>query len=1009
MRQIITILVLCLVQSIFGQTVKSIRVHNSTNYSWSYATNDIDSITYDDILHVQRVFVQGDCHESSLEDVDSITFSTDEAINVVLSKDYVENANTYLFSNGVVLTEKEDSVHGKIIVIDSLDVHDEIWSESKSIVLYCDSTYKPLIAKNSKFIYYFDYNNDGNLIEILACDIDGNIISTKTINSQVRKLRRVSTEGASILDGLGLASDIYTYAQAYFDPTDTNLLSAAITWLNKFLPEGIPQDIAPLATSLVDALVKNSKAGWVGAFLSYIKLIKDIGENRARYYIGDCTPYITAAVQKGKNSVILNLDISGVTSTSKDTPLYTVLYWQEVNGERTNLTFSTSPQIAKNGAQTVTINGLNGGHYGFQVIVFPSLFWGHHNMMNLYSFHSNVVYADVARLYIETIEQDYTYYSNGYVAASMKVVLDYASEQDKAILSYYKNMGVYVHTDFSKNNIDEYFSVKENDGFEFYITLDVPIEDFSFNSNHSVGKCINKATFKSYTVDGYGITIFHDERNPTITFEISNVPKATTGDSPTQTATAASIICTYENIPEDGICGVRYSWNEGSEILKLGRINGEQQISLSNLIPGTNYSYRAFIDAYNHTYIGEEMNFATLMPTAYVKETVGGSITATSAQFEYGFTNVPSGGKCFIAIKKDNEDEIERYEVPATEKDIYELSDLLPSTGYEYWAYIEYKGKTYVDLDGRKSFTTLTPNAYVSEVISGTIAVTSAQFEYGFNNVPENGTCHIALKADGDNDVKTVSVSATEKDTYKATNLLPSTKYTYWAYIEYKGKTYADLNGKKSFTTLAPIATTGESSNIKYNSAIVSCTFSNVPEGAICGVEYTWNGGSMSRSVGTTNGNVAISLTDLKSSTEYTYCAYIEVDGKTFYGEDKTFTTLAEIPDLSGTWNCTIYKEDGSVLESPTITLTSNGRATQKGSSSVPESETGSWSITSEGKVGIAFSWAGGSWSHPVYFGESWSGVVNSMSSPSSIEGTVWRGRAGLSEYGTTYKMKMTR
>ena len=86
-----------------------------------------DSITYDDYLHLQRIFVQGDCFETSLEEVDSISFSTDEAVNVILSHGYVEGADTYIFSNGIVLTEKEDSVHGKIIVVDSLDVHEKKW------------------------------------------------------------------------------------------------------------------------------------------------------------------------------------------------------------------------------------------------------------------------------------------------------------------------------------------------------------------------------------------------------------------------------------------------------------------------------------------------------------------------------------------------------------------------------------------------------------------------------------------------------------------------------------------------------------------------------------------------------------------------------------------------------------------------------------------------------------------------------------------------------------------
>ena len=397
---------------------------------------------------------------------------------------------------------------------------------------------------------------------------------------------------------------------------------------------------------------------------------------------------------------------------------------------------------------------------------------------------------------------------------------------------------------------------------------------------------------------------------------------------------------------------------------------------------------------------------------AYVGDVIADSITTISAQFEYGFDDVPRTGKCYIAYQAVDEDEPKIEQVSYTEKDTIKVSDLYPATTYNYWAYVEYAGETYMDLNGKKSFTTLTPSAYVKDVISGTITASSAQFEYGFSNVPDDGTCYISIQADGVDEIEAVPVSATDKDTYTASNLQPDTKYSYWAYIEYKGKTYADFNGKKTFTTLAPTATTGESSNITHNSAIVECVFANVPEGGVCGVEYTWNGGSMTKSVNITNGSIAISLSGLKSNTEYTYCAYVEVNGKTYYGADKTFTTLTGIPDLSGTWSCTTYNDDGSVLETATLTLTSDKRATSKttsGSSFIPETETGSWSISSEGKVGIVFSWTGGSSYHPVWYSASFTGYVSSLSSPSSIEGTVYRAWASTSEHGNVYKFKMTR
>lgn len=365
----------------------------------------------------------------------------------------------------------------------------------------------------------------------------------------------------------------------------------------------------------------------------------------------------------------------------------------------------------------------------------------------------------------------------------------------------------------------------------------------------------------------------------------------------------------------------------------------------------------------------------------------------------------PDGEKVHISVKDWGTNADSRY-------NYYRA---IPQSTATLYGYAKYGNNKYAYEEPKEYDLVYTfhPTAYVGDVIADSITATSAQFEYGFNDVPRTGKCFVAVQAVGEDEVKIQSVPYAEKDTVKVSDLHPCTTYAYWAYVEYAGETYTDIDGKKTFTTLSPKATTGESSNITYNSAIVSCTFSDVPEGATCGVEYTWNDGSVSKSVAITNGTVAISLSGLKSSTEYTYCAYIELDGKTFYGEGKTFTTLAEIPDLSGIWTCTTYKDDGSVLETSTMTLSSDGKVTSKtvsGSSFIPETETGSWSINKEGKVGIVFSWTGGSSYHPVWFSAQFSGYVSSLSSPSSIEGTVYRAWAGtVNEHGDTYKFIMTR
>lgn len=518
-KYIITILALCLVQLSFAQSIKSIRVNNSIRgKSWSYAISEIDSITYDSFSQLQKLYTNGVCEEAILESVDSISFSSDEPINVVLSKDYINDVKSYIFSNGIVLTEKEDSLQGKIIMLDSLDVVQNQWSDDKSFMIYCDSTYKPFFAKNSQNIFYFGYDENRNLIEINATDLDGNIISPMKANARKNAILRVSTEGWTTGDDIGAALDLYGTVNTMYNPNRGNIAGTVTSWLAKLLPQGIPQDLVGLTPSLIEAL-NGGKAGLLGAILGYKKLIQHIGENRARSLIGDCTPYIKSACKEGNNSAVINVQIAGVSSNTQCTPYYQIRYWQEVDGERTNVTYTTTPVKATNGTHPITIGNLHGGRYGFQVLIFPDLFLGYDNLIGLYNFRSNVAYVDIAPLHFKVLEQDYTTYADDCVTVSMKAVIDFPSEQDETILSYYDSYGVYVHYNNNVNQREDYYSVKENGSNEFYITLDIPRDEFSCDYSNFIATCSDKITFKAYTIDGWGIKEFYDEQGPKIVYD----------------------------------------------------------------------------------------------------------------------------------------------------------------------------------------------------------------------------------------------------------------------------------------------------------------------------------------------------------------------------------------------------------------------------------------------------------------------------------------------------------
>lgn len=429
--------------------------------------------------------------------------------------------------------------------------------------------------------------------------------------------------------------------------------------------------------------------------------------------------------------------------------------------------------------------------------------------------------------------------------------------------------------------------------------------------------------------------------------------------------------------------------------------NADSRYDYYRTIPkstATLYGYAKFgEDKYAYEEPKEYKLEYTFHPTAYVGDVIADSITSTSAQFEYGFDDVPRTGKCFTAVQSARDNEPLVREVSYAEKDTVKFAGLFPGTTYEYWAYVEYAGET--STSDKKSLTTLTPTAHVEQANDDKVTMTSAEIGYGFANVPENAKCYVGISAkvqtiagDGEEINKSYSqtfpVENTTGATYEFNGLYPSTTYTYYAYVEYEGGTwYSD--GEK-FTTKAPptpVATTGDCSKVTTNSATVSCSFENVPEGGVCGVEYTWSNGSKKQSIGNANGSQTITLSGLEPGTTYSYCAYVEAYGQTYYGKDMTFTTKYEIPDITGVWHCIEYK-DGVQTGEATFELKADGTVTSttiSGSGGYSRNSTGHWSINDEGHVNIQFSWqgfSGGGW-------KSYGGTINSFVNPTQIEGTA--------------------
>ena len=111
-------------------------------------------------------------------------------------------------------------------------------------------------------------------------------------------------------------------------------------------------------------------------------------------------------------------------------------------------------------------------------------------------------------------------------------------------MDYYDNYGIYVYFDNHVSQNENFYSVKENGNTEFYITLDIPKEDFSCDYSKFIATCADKIVFKTYTIDGWGIKNFYDEQKPQIVYD----------EKPNVTFTSVQVFSpnAYPHYNEDG-------------------------------------------------------------------------------------------------------------------------------------------------------------------------------------------------------------------------------------------------------------------------------------------------------------------------------------------------------------------------------------------------------------------------------------------------------------------------
>lgn len=121
-----------------------------------------------------------------------------------------------------------------------------------------------------------------------------------------------------------------------------------------------------------------------------------------------------------------------------------------------------------------------------------------------------------------------------------------------------------------------------------------------------------------------------------------------------------------------------------------------------------------------------------------------------------------------------------------------------------------------------------------------------------------------------------------------------------------------------------PYCEAGVASGVTPTSAVISCSFVNIPEDAEYGIRLTWDGGERSIPIELGEGSHNVEVSGLEPGMVYSYWAYIEYDENIVSSEKMEFET--EKMDVTGMWTCVETDESGKST-AYTVVLQEDGAA----------------------------------------------------------------------------------
>lgn len=413
-RYLLSLYTFTFVVMAYSQTVNILSVNsNIDNSTKSYLMSYIDSLTFDLDQQLQVLNIKGEKHLMPIDDVAYLSYEKSE-VETFYFPEFLEGADTYMSTDGIVLSVEKDSISGYTIFVDSLDLKANQWIDDKALEIYCDPEGKPIIAVFSEGSILFQYHND-QTFSFTFTNGDGNMhsYSDLQITSSVRRFNS-RTRASVDEDNLTIVSYCYAILELALktimnaEGVKVGVLSLVGNILidfwgaNRVIMNMDSSKIGSLAISILASIGAKSALGYVGVFIAYAQLISNIRDNVVKREIGDITPTIVSVTpENGRASVQIEFSGDGMSLDKRDIPYYHVCYWEEENGHRVGEKLYTSTKLVNDQSTLEQISGLSNGTYAFQVYVYPSTYENSifsKFLTTVYSFHSNIARTNIVAL-----------------------------------------------------------------------------------------------------------------------------------------------------------------------------------------------------------------------------------------------------------------------------------------------------------------------------------------------------------------------------------------------------------------------------------------------------------------------------------------------------------------------------------------------------------------------------------------------------------------------------------